>query len=106
MRGVSGRVGCDADYLPLVLAFRGERDLAADEREQRVVLAHPDVDARMDLRPALANDDATRVDEFAALTPRRFDSESRPVLELPPAFLCAMVNALRQPTMLSILSSV
>jgi hypothetical protein len=40
------------------------------------------------------------------LTPRRFDSESRPFLELPPAFLCAMVIALRQPTMLSILSSV
>ncbi len=26
------------------------------------------------------------------LTPRRFDSESRPFLELPPAFLCAMVE--------------
>src|SRR5664279_5680554 len=27
------------------------------------------------------------------LTPRRFDSESRPLRELPPAFLCAMVVA-------------
>jgi hypothetical protein len=45
-----------------------------------VIATDADVGARVETRAALAND---------------VDSESRPFLLLPPAFLCAMVSYLR-----------
>ena len=50
--------GRDADRLSLERAFRAEGNLAGDLCEQRVVLAHADIIASMDLRAALTDDDA------------------------------------------------
>ena len=59
----------DVRELVLFLALGRELDLAVDQREQRVVLAHADVHARMDLRAALADDDAAGADGLAAVRP-------------------------------------
>jgi hypothetical protein len=59
-----------------------------------MVLAHADIDAGMPLGAALTNNDVAGEDSFAPnfFTPRRLDSESRPLRDEPPAFLCAMVQ--------------
>jgi len=49
----------------LVTTIVGKQELAAP---QRVVAAPPDVEAGVELRPALANDDRARGDDFAAVT--------------------------------------
>jgi len=41
--------------------------MAVDQREQRVVLADADIQARMNGGAALANDDAAGADHFAAV---------------------------------------
>jgi hypothetical protein len=73
-------------------ALDGELHGAFGQREQGVVLADADVFARVEFGAALANDDVAGEDELAAvaLDARRLLSESRPLRELPPAFLCAM----------------
>src|SRR4029453_4693416 len=57
----------DARDLLLVLALGHELDLAGHEREQRVILADADIDAGMDDRSALADDDAAGVDRLLAV---------------------------------------
>jgi len=59
------RGGDDADEAAAT-ALVLKLDVTSDEREQRVVLALPDVFAGLMLRAALANDDRARVDELAA----------------------------------------
>ena len=49
-----------------VLALVLEADLAVHEREDRVVLAHADIDARVEAGAALADDDGTGGAELAA----------------------------------------
>src|ERR1700688_2435076 len=56
-----------ADEGALFGPLDGEGDLAIDEREQRVVLAHTDVGPGMYLGAALANDNGARGDRFAAV---------------------------------------
>jgi hypothetical protein len=57
-----------------------------------VILADADIGAGMNLGAALPNDDRPAVIASPpyALTPSRFECESRPLRELPPAFLCAI----------------
>ena len=61
------RGGNDADEAAAT-ALVLKLDVAGDEREQRVVLALPDVFAGLMSRAALANDDRARVDELPAKT--------------------------------------
>src|ERR1700730_1909287 len=49
-----------------VAAFVLELDDAGDQRVKRVVLTLPDVDARLMLGAALANEDGSGVDKFSA----------------------------------------
>ena len=60
-----------------------------------MILAHAHVFPRVDSGTALTNDDASGGNQFAtvAFPPRRLEFESRPFLELPPAFLCAMLDS-------------
>ena len=62
------------------------------ECKQRIVSAAAYVVAGMDLRTPLANQNVPReyVLSVRSLMPRRLDSESRPFLELPTPFLCAI----------------
>src|SRR5919199_4121406 len=63
--------GVDAD--PLAVAVdRLELHLAVDQGIDRVVLAEPDVLARVDLGPPLAHDDRARLDQ---LSPVALDAE-------------------------------
>ena len=77
-------------------------------REQGVVAAAADVDAGMELGAALADEDVAGQHVLAAelLDAKRFDSESRPLRVLPPAFLCAMVFSLAYAEIAVILTSV
>jgi hypothetical protein len=58
----------------------------------REVAAHADVAAGVPLRAALADDDVAWMTSSPPyfFTPSRLPAESRPLRELPPAFLCAM----------------
>lgn len=65
---------------------------AVRKGEQRVVPAHADILSGVDFRSALAEDNVARQDIFAAVF---FDAaalalESRPFLEVPCPFLCAI----------------
>ncbi len=53
-------------YIRAALEALAERDLAVGKREQRMVLAHADVLARMELGAALAHDHVARFDLLAA----------------------------------------
>jgi hypothetical protein len=60
--------GNDADGSFPVRALDCELDSAWDECEQSVIFADADVDTGMNLRAALANDNAARIDHFAAVS--------------------------------------
>ena len=64
----------DGNCLTLQHALGGKHHLAGDLGKQRVILAHADVLAGMELRAALAHDDAACIDQFAAVT---LDTQSR-----------------------------
>ena len=78
-------------YVGLVVTFLAERHYAVDQRKERVVLADADIVARVVHRTALADEDVAR---FGNLTAEEFYSQSlsdsRPFLELPTPFLCAI----------------
>jgi hypothetical protein len=57
---------CHVDGVLVQSALDGKGNLATNQREQGVVFADTDIDARVELGPALANNDATCVDDFAA----------------------------------------
>ena len=61
-------------------------------REDRKVLAHPDIPPGVDLGAALAYEDISGDHILAGifLMPNRFDSLSRPLRLEPPPFLCAI----------------
>src|SRR5512137_256065 len=59
--------GLDTDDAAVQRALDVELDLAGGQREQCVVAPNADVVARMELGPALANDDLTRLDALAAV---------------------------------------
>ena len=91
-RGDAGSVGGDdADEAAHAAAVL-EAHLAGRHGEQGVVLAAPHVPARLDGRAALPDEDGPPFHVLAVegLTPSRCALESRPFLELPPAFLCAI----------------
>ncbi len=73
-------------------AARLEADMARYQREERMVLAHADIGAGMPFGAALTHDDVARNHGFRAelLDAERRPSESRPLRDEPPAFLCAM----------------
>ena len=54
-------------YMRFFLALDHELHRTGDRREQRVILAHADVDAWMDGGTTLAHDDGAGVDQFAAI---------------------------------------
>ena len=58
--------GVDAN-LALIATLALERDLAGNFRKERIVLAAPDVEAGVEVRAALANEDAARRDDRARL---------------------------------------
>ena len=71
-----------------ILALALELDVAVNQSKQGVVAADTDIDARMDVRASLANQNVAREDELTArFTPSLLDSESRPFLVEPPPFL-------------------
>ena len=82
----------DADVTTLLRPTNLKLHLTIGKREEGVVPTHAHVGARVKFRAALANRDIPSLGRLApkSLTPRRFDSESRPLRVLPPAFLCAM----------------
>src|SRR5688500_5888764 len=64
---LGARRGLDhVDLLVPLRPARAEANVAADQREQRVVLAHADVHAGVQRRTALTNDDAACADRLAA----------------------------------------
>src|SRR5580700_3938401 len=63
---VAGASAGRDDVDMLAVPRGGEADLTLDDREDRVVLAHHDADAGIELRPALADDDVARHDRLAA----------------------------------------
>ena len=83
----------DADEFA-VRALIFEAHDACHGSEQAVVLGAADVPAGLVTRAALANQDAAAGDQLAAepLDPSRCPCESRPFVEEPPPFLCAMAN--------------
>jgi hypothetical protein len=90
----SARTATDADELAHPAAIAKLND-AGDLGKQRVVLAPAHVLARLEGRAALPDDDRTARNQLAAeaLTPSRCAFESRPFLELPKPFLCAITNS-------------
>ena len=74
----------------------GKAHLAVDQREQRVVLAHADVGAGMELGAALAHDDRAGRTIWPpnTFTPSILGWESRPLRVEPPPFFCAMLQLL------------
>ena len=98
------------DHLVALRAPGDELDVTIDAGEERVVLAHPDVDAGMHLRASLPDDDAARTDRFATvdLHAQPFRLGIAPVARASACLLVCHFVSLRepQPTMLSILSSV
>jgi hypothetical protein len=62
----AGALGGGDDVDMLAVPRRGEADLTFDDREDRVVLAHHDADARIELCAALTDDDVARHDRLAA----------------------------------------
>src|SRR5438105_14687476 len=65
--GLRRRLGGNDAHGPAT-APHAELNLAADQREQRVVAAPADTLARVEVRAALADDDLARVHQLAAVT--------------------------------------
>ena len=83
--------GVDADeFAPLALVLKLHKSL--DQGEQRVVLAAADVVAGLPFRAALASEDvaAEHCSPPNFLRPSRCAFESRPFLDEPTPFLCAI----------------
>jgi hypothetical protein len=76
-------------YEPTHATAIGKLDRTAREGEERVVLAAADVSTRLDRRPRWRTmiDPPETIWPSKRFTPRRCEFESRPFLELPPAFL-------------------
>ena len=76
-----------------------EADSALDQCEQSVILATANLVAGLEVRATLANDDGTSLRSLASvqLPPRNCGLESRPFLEEPCPFLCAMSHTLNVP---------
>jgi hypothetical protein len=70
----------------------GELNIAVNLGEQGVILAQTNVFTSVETGTALTNDNGTCRNQFAtvSLNAQAFGFESRPLRELPPAFLCAM----------------
>jgi len=73
---------------------------ARNKREERVVLALADVLTCLVLRAALAHQNRAGVDELPteALDAQPWPCESRPFVEEPPPFLCAMTQSFSRKT--------
>src|SRR5258708_30232797 len=63
-RGPIGEVDKDGDVFVIAIGV-AKFDVAIDQGEQRVVAPNADIDARLDLRAALAHDNAAGGDELA-----------------------------------------
>ncbi len=79
-------------YEYAAVGLRTEVHVTCGQCENRVVLADANIGAGMPLGSALTQNNVARNDSFAAelLYAKALGSESRPLREEPPAFLCAI----------------